>query len=170
MNPTIRNFVLGAAFAAAAGSASAATFDVRETPAGDEKVGTIAADGAYHVIYTLNLCTLGLAKDDILVVTAQSQVQNSSVDHGIYFAPRIIRDTSATSTTGLPVDNQGNGMNIAAHDYRLVSPKVTISKVADGTTDKCFINYIGRADDDGEGGSLDVVNNRGRLQVLKITP
>jgi hypothetical protein len=170
MNTMLRNFALGVAFAASCGSASATSITAYTTPAGSEMATTLdASTGAYQVIYSLNVCPLH--QNDILIITAESQMQNSSTDHAIYVATRLERDLSAT-TTGTPVDNQGNGTNIAPHDYRLVSPKVTISKVTNhyaDPDDRCFINYIARAASD-NGGTVSVVNNRGRLQVLKITP
>jgi len=166
MNTMLRNFVLGAAFAAAAGSASAATMTVYETPAGSELITSLnATTGTFQVVYSLNICPLSAG--DILVVTAQSQIQNSSTTHGIYIAAQLRRDSTA-STAGNALASLGNGTNIAPHDYRLVSPKVSISTITDDT-DLCVINYIARAASD-QGGTADVVNSRGRLQVLKITP
>ncbi len=166
MNTMLRNFALGVAFAASCGGASAATMTVYETPAGSEMATTLnATTGDYQVVFSLNVCPL--AVNDILVVTAQSQIQNSSTGHDIYIATRLRRDTSAT-TVGNALANQGNGTNIAPHDYRMVSPKVSISTIT-GSPTLCVINYIARAQSD-SGGTASVVNNRGRLQVLKITP
>jgi NMD protein affecting ribosome stability and mRNA decay len=162
----LRNFVLGAAFAAAAGNASAATMTVYETPAGSELVSSLDAGAAtYQVVYSLNICPL--TSGDILVVTSESQIQNSSLTDDIYIAAQLRRDTTA-STAGSALASEGNGTNIAPHDYRLVSPKVSISTIT-SNTGECVINYIARAAGE-PGDTVDVVNSRGRLQVLKITP
>src|ERR1700729_2705482 len=145
MNTMLRNFVLGAALAAAAGSASAATMTVYETPAGSELISSLdATAGTYQGVYSLNICPL--TANDILVVTAQSQIQNSSVTHDIYIATQLRRDSTA-STGGNALASQGNGTNIAPHDYRLVSPKVSISSIPDDP-DLCVINHSARAASD----------------------
>jgi NMD protein affecting ribosome stability and mRNA decay len=168
MNTMLRNCALGVAFAASCGSASATSITTLTTPAGSEMATSLdASTGAYQVVYSLNICPLSAG--DVLVVTSESQMQNSATNHDIYVATRLERDTTAT-TTGTPLANQGNGTNIAPNDYRLVSPKVSIYTMqSTDNLNQCVVNYIARATST-MGGTVDVIANRGQIQVLKITP
>jgi hypothetical protein len=164
MNTMLRNFVLGAALAAAAGNASAATMTVYETPAGSELVSSLdAGAGTYQVVYSLNICPL--TSGDILVVTSESQIQNSSLTDDIYVAA----SSGATRRRARP-GARSPARATARTSRRTItasSPKVSISTIT-ADTGECVINYIARAAGD-PGDTVDVANNRGRLQVLKIS-
>lgn len=164
---TIRNFVLcGVLALACASHASAASYKVFTNPPGSEHITTLADDGVWHAVYSLEVGDASdpLQVNDILIVTSQVQVQNSNATRDILASAQILRDSAPFTVNGSAV-TQSNGYNIAPHDYRMVAPKAAVITITSAPT-KDYVTLIMKA----ASGSMDVVNDRGRLEILRIRP
>ena len=157
---------------AMAAPAQAETYTPFDTGAASENFTTLMgdADELRYVLYCVDVGTL--TSGDILVVSAESQLQNTTTMSNLEFATQVSR----TSTSCDDIASNGflfpggvgitaaNGFNITPTEYRGVSPKVATEPIT-GSLTAHYVVYLVQSS-----GTLSVVSSGGRLQVLKIHP
>jgi hypothetical protein len=175
MTPTLRRLLPAGAAACAlavAAPAQAETYTPFDTGSMSENFTTLNGDLSElrYVLYCVDVGTL--ASGDILVVSAESQLQNSSVMSNLEFGTQVAR----TSTSCDDIASNGflypggagitgaTGFNITPTEYRGVSPKLATEPITGNLSDE-YVVYLVQSS-----GTLDVVQGGGRLQVLKIHP
>jgi hypothetical protein len=150
----------------------AETYSPFDTGASSENFTTLTGDDVtWYVLYCVDVGTL--TSGDLLVVTAESQIQLPTATTNILIAAQLARtstpcDQINASTNFVYPGGVGvsapNGFNITPTQYRAVSPKVATVQIT-GHLANQYVTYNVKASDD-----LDVVLGGGQLQVLKIHP
>lgn len=165
MKTTMPLLVLAAALAGIAApwsGAAASTFTVYDSDASTFVPPTsIAGDNLFHVLYSVDVGTLNVG--DILIVFSEAQLQNPATTSVFRLTSHLIRANSTSATSGTALDDS-NAFNITPADYRGAVVKPAVLQVTGSVTNH-FVNLVVQAT-----GDLDVVDNTGRLQILKITP
>jgi len=174
MHSIFRTFLSACAAACIlAGVASADTYTPFDTGPMSENFTTLPGDTQWYVLYCIDVGPL--ASGDILVVTAESQLQKSSetthtnVERSAQLARTSTSCDQINATTnflypgGVGV-SATNGYNVTPTEYRGLSPKVATETI-NAHLDYRYVTYNVLASD-----VLAVEQGYGRLQVLKIHP
>jgi hypothetical protein len=158
---------------AVAAPAQAETYTPFDTGSMSENFTTLNGDLSElrYVLYCVDVGTL--AMNDILVVSAESQVQQPSTMSNIEFGTQVSRTPTSCAdiaSNGYLYPNDGigitasNGVGITPTEYRVVSPKVATEPITRDLTYQ-YVVYLVQASD-----VVNVVLGGGRLQVVKIHP
>jgi hypothetical protein len=174
MHSIFRTFSSGCAAACIlTSSAGAETYTPFDTGPMSENFTTLTGDSQWYVLYCIDVGTL--AQNDILVATAESQLEKSSatthtnVERSAQIArtstscDQINANTNFLYPGGVGLDGT-NGYNVTPTEYRGVSPKVATATI-NAHLDYHYVTYNVKASD-----FLAVEQGYGRLQVLKIHP
>lgn len=156
-----------------ADAAGAETYTPYDTGSFSENFTELTGDTQWYVLYCIDVGTL--SQGDILVATGESQLQKGSqtTHTNVELSTQIARTSTScdqinASTNFLyPGGNAvtpTNGFNVTPIEYAGVSPKAATA-VINGHLDSHYVVYNVLSSD-----YLDVEQNYGRLQVLKIHP
>jgi hypothetical protein len=157
-----RNILRAAALAALAlpAPALAATLTTYDTGDNSELITSSPGDNIKRVIYSASVGSL--AVNDILVITSEAQLDNSTGTN-VRLSTQLILGTSPSATSGTELD-ENNAFNVTPDMARGQPTKLATVKVGTAMT-AGFVNLVVWTS-----GTLAVDQDYGRLQVLKIHP
>lgn len=158
----------GAAFGLAAiccaNPSGAATFKVYDSGEFGEKISVLAGDNVTQVLYSVDVGDgVNLQVGDILVIFADAQLVHPNNNTDFYLTSHLMRAATSMDTTGTEIDD-ANAFNVTVDAWNGTPTKPAVAVVT-GSTNRRFVNLLVQAK-----GSLNVDQNAGRLQVLRIRP